>query len=177
MPNPNSQAPSSSSAVAPHREVQNTPIAGKVAGAEHLKAGWAQFVAQIPNKAIQIFLSQTDGVIPQFFNGEILLHIAQKFAADSIAAQKNELTKQLTQFFGAEVVLRLSGGTVAAPRNDTGFEEVTQPQSTAGEPQTINEQTIETVALQSNSAKKERLPVEQAIVDLFAAREIPVLGR
>lgn len=149
---------------------------GKVAGQEHLKTGWAHFITQVPNKAVEIFLNQPQVVVPQFFNGEILLHISQKFAADSISAYKNELIKQLTEYYGAEVVLRISGGTAASPISNDGFDEVSKPDSSTSSIQ-LNEDVHSTESNQSNPKQKERLPVEQAIVDLFGAREIPVIAR
>lgn len=172
-----SAASSAPTAASIHPQVQTQPKAiGQVAGIEHLKAGWAQFCTQVVDKAVAFFLTQSTDIIPQFFNGEILLYVPQKFARDSITAYKNELTKQLGQFFGAEVILRISGGTAAAPVMDTGFEDSKPiPVSAQGMNQNGAEQAAEPAP--TSAPAKERLPLEQTIVDLFNAREIPMAGR
>lgn len=184
--------------VSPAPSVEAAPAnpsvpSGSVAGAEHLQAGWAQFVAQIANKGVQIILGQSS--TPQFFNGEILLHIPQKFAADSITAQKNELSEQLARFYGANVQLRISGGTTGAPRSTEAFGDFTSTatpsqstgfgaptQNAFGSKDSFSNTTGFTAASapaeQTPAAPvKERLPVEQAIIDIFGAREIPIVGR
>ncbi|MFN8360739.1 MAG: DNA polymerase III subunit gamma/tau [Candidatus Kapaibacterium sp.] len=183
-------------AAAPPSPVDNSSASsplpsGSVAGAEHLQAGWAQFVSQIANKGVQIILGQSS--TPQFFNGEILLHIQQKFAADSITAQKSELNEQLVRFYGANVQLRISGGTTAAPRSMEAFGDFSPHQSKgagSGASDTFSAKdssssmsgvtvggTPSSEQQQPAAPAKERLPVEQAIIDIFGAREIPIVGR
>ncbi len=177
------QFPTSQPVVAtsvPQTATQSVSTAhGKLAGAEHLEAGWSQFLEQVPIKGLKSLLGFRDFVTIQFFNGEILLYISEEVIRGTVESQKNEISNQLTRFYGAEVIVRVAGGTAAAPKNNTGFEDEnplpeyapTRKQQSGGE------QPAEQPPVQSSPTAKERHPLEQAIVEIFSAREIPVAGR
>lgn len=162
-----------------HTGTQSGSVAhGKLAGAEHLEAGWSQFLEQVPIKGLKSSLGFRDFVTIQFFNGEILLFISEEVIRGTIESQKNEISNQLTRFYGAEVIVRVAGGTVAAPKNNTGFEDE-NPLPEYAPPrkqQNGGGQPAET-PMQNTTITKERHPVEHAIVEMFGAREIPVVGR
>lgn len=167
----NVQTPSASSQAQTQQQ-----SSGQVAGAEHLRTGWHNFVSQMKDKAVQVLLTQTKDLGLQFFNGEILLYIPQRFQRETVEANAKELSKELKQYFGADVVLRVSGGTAAAPVMETGFEDTTPASfQTQGKNQNALELPVEQAA--TPAPTKERLPLEQTIVDLFNAREIPMAGR
>ncbi|MBI3258708.1 MAG: DNA polymerase III subunit gamma/tau [Ignavibacteriae bacterium] len=170
------QTPTAPSNAVTQAQIQSQPQThGQVAGIEHLKAGWSQFVEKIPIAGMKATLGLQDLIKPQFYNGEILLYVSDDFIKGSIEAKKNDISKELTKYFGAEVVLRVAGGNIATPKSNTGFEDDKPiPASAQGDNPNGAEQQIEHTV---SPSAKERLPLEQTIVDLFNAREIPMAGR
>ncbi|MFH1049953.1 MAG: DNA polymerase III subunit gamma/tau [bacterium] len=141
------------------------------ATAEVLQSKWEDFKKEYAIGKNNLFvLTQTDIVIPRFFNGEIVLQCKNDFMLDSLQNKIVNLKELLTKFFQSPVNIRLVSADFSP---QTSFE---------NNPEIPSKKTNKENKLKSSDSKQKNehssdiiSPVEEAIINMFGAKQVKVI--
>ncbi len=150
--------------------------------ADDLQNGWEDFKKECATSKNNLFvLTQSDIVIPRFFSGEIVLQCKNDFMLDSLQSKISNLKELVTQFYHAQVNVRLVN-------DDFKPEEITEKSKTKHkgdykeQPENQEKSSNKEKQVKSSKAKQiselsnvEITPVEEALIDMFGARQIKVI--
>ncbi|TAL68686.1 MAG: DNA polymerase III subunit gamma/tau [Bacteroidetes bacterium] len=142
-----------------------------------LENGWSGFLSKYANKETGFYmLNHGDLVSPLFFNGEIVLETNEQFIYELFHKKTHELEKLLTEYYGGEVKTKFS----------LGKSKQSETISNSGNKLTLAGEDVQKIEilgkpeLKSTMDKHEngveditdKTPIEQAIIDIFNAKEI-----
>ncbi|MBI5324848.1 MAG: DNA polymerase III subunit gamma/tau [Ignavibacteriae bacterium] len=143
---------------------------------EILESGWVGFLSKYGNKDTGFYmLNHGELVSPIFFNGEIILETNEQFIFELFNKRTHDLEKLLSEFYSGDVHAKFSFGK--SKQNDTKVDsgkpidsvESVQGLEILGKPETKATKHNDNFSEPDNSDKT---PIEQAIIDMFNAKEI-----
>lgn len=152
-----------------------------------LKDQWSEFVENLTDTGLKmLFQFRQNDYKLQFFDGEIVITSLQKLFYTSIEKNIQSIEQQATSFFDSPI--RISLKTAEEKNIEDMFEikqEVKQgisdSKSVINEPvktstmEKLSEMMARTEEAKPQKVQKEYHPLEQAIMSLFGAREIPLI--
>jgi len=155
----------------------------KTVTSEELMTGWEDFKKQYATSKNNLFaLSQSEIVIPRFFNGEIVLQCKSDFILDNLQNKLVKLKDLLTKFYNSVVNVKLV-------RNDFTPESIADDTKKTANIGTIDleentsqmkiNKEIEIRTSKDNNldekASENLTPIEEALIDMFGAKQIKVM--
>lgn len=167
---------------------ENAAQKEKTITAENIKLQWNTFVENISDTGIKMLfqLSKSNYKI-DFSDGEIIIYALQKLFHTSLEKYIPTLEKQLHEFYNVQIIATLKTADDKDTDDMFAIQEVNHAADSSLEnKQTTEKQgatTMEKLNALINSAEeskpqkpqKEYHPIEQAIMTMFGAREVPVM--
>jgi chromosomal replication initiation ATPase DnaA len=108
-----------------------------------------------------------------FFKGEIVLECNNDFLFQSIKNKQNEIKDYLVRFYKAPVNIK-----IVAKEQDSGTKKTNETIKSENRITTDNKETkfISSNEEPAEKTPQELSPIEQAIVDMFGAREVKIMS-
>ncbi|ROL62484.1 DNA polymerase III subunit gamma/tau [Bacteroidetes/Chlorobi group bacterium ChocPot_Mid] len=142
-----------------------------VADSDFLKQGWEEFKKQYATSKYQLFvLTQSDIVVPLFFNGEIVLQCKSDFVYENISNKIVNLKEYLNKYYQSQVNVRLV-------MHDFTKTEENLPDSAEIKPdnKSNKENNTKTSYEKYSEISSENIsPIEEALIDMFGAKQVKI---
>jgi DNA polymerase-3 subunit gamma/tau len=120
-----------------------------------------------------LVLNQKEMITTVFFKGEIVLECNNDFLFQSIKNKQNEIKDYLVRFYKAPVNIK-----IVAKEQDSGTKKTNETIKSENRITTDNKETkfISSNEEPAEKTPQELSPIEQAIVDMFGAREVKIMS-
>ncbi len=150
--------------------ISDPPPAGGTIDAESLKSRWNSFLSEHATAGNGLYILKQAPLQVDFLNGQIILKAENDFVAENLKRSKQKLFDSLERHFGAHVDVKILVGDIEEVNNFFG-EPPKPPEINNSNKETSVNSSDEIVSRKADL--EGRHPVEQEIIKLFGAEEIP----